>query len=100
MAARGYGNRPLVVTEYGILMPPDFGFSPDVVAEFMTGTFDFFLSSANGNGYPADGNRLVQWWFWYSLYDPGDFPSGNLYDPNTGEMTAVGQAFRQYVIGD
>ena len=100
MAARGYANRPLVVSEYGILMPPEYGFSPAEVSEFMTGTFDFFLSSANGNGYPADGNRSVQWWFWYSLYNPDIFTAGSLYDRPTGQITEVGQAYRHYVTGN
>ncbi len=96
MAARGYQDKPLVVTEYGVLMPADYGFPPEHVAAFLTQTFDFFLTASNGTGYPADGGRLVQWWFWYGVYDPVDFPSGNLYDPNTGQLTAVGRAYTDY----
>ena len=71
----------LAVTEFGILHPSDYGFPPEVVAEFMVDTFDFFMTAANDTGYPADDYRLVQWWFWYSVFDSGDFPTGNLYDP-------------------
>jgi hypothetical protein len=97
MAARGYRDRPLVVTEYGILLPHDYGFPPEGVADFMTATFDFFLTAVDETtGYPADENRLVQWWFWFSLYDPV-YASGNLYDRPSGQLTAVGQAYRDYV---
>jgi hypothetical protein len=98
MAARGYANRPLAVTEYGILMPADYGFPPPVVADFMTQTFDFFLTAANETGYAADRGQLVQWWFWYSLYDRQEYyPTGNLYDPEANTLTYVGQAFADYV---
>jgi hypothetical protein len=99
MAQRGYRDKPLIVSEYGVLMPEDYGFPPDVVASFLIGTFDFFLSAADGGtGYPGDGNRLVQMWCWYSLDDSVDYyPTGNLFDPHTGAMTPVGQAWVDYV---
>ena len=99
MAQRGYQNYPLVVSEYGILMPEDFGFSPERVSAFMTGTFDYFLTATDpGLGHPADGYRLVQLWCWYSLDAPPDYyPTSNLFDPQTGAMTAVGKAWVAYV---
>jgi hypothetical protein len=97
MAQRGYQNYPLIVSEYGIPMPEDYGFPPDVVATFMRGTFDYFLGAADGAiGYPADGYRLVQRWCWYSLADNA-YPTGRLFDPETAAMTAVGAAWRDYV---
>jgi len=101
MRDRGYRERPLFLTEFSILMPPDFGFPPDRVVAFMTGAFDFLLSAADGAlGYPADGNRLVQRWVWYSIADGGDqehYTAGNLFDPQTKQMTIVGRAFADYV---
>jgi hypothetical protein len=98
MAARGYQERPLAVTEYGILMPVDFGYTPDVVAQFLLDTFPILMHESSANGYPADANRLVQWWFWYSVYDSPDYyPTGNLYDRETGELTPIGRAFADYV---
>ncbi len=99
MADRGFGDAPLIVSEYGILMPPEYGFHPERVADFMTATFDFFLTAADtGLGYSADGYRLVQMWCWYSLDDPADhYPTGNLFDPLTGERTFLGEAWIQYV---
>jgi hypothetical protein len=101
MARRGYQDAPLIVSEYGILMPSDYGFPPERVAAFMTATFDFFLTAADpGIGCPADDYRLVQMWCWYSLDDRADhYPTGNLFDPQTGEMTVLGAAWESYVGG-
>jgi hypothetical protein len=98
MADRGYQNRPLIVSEYGIPMPEDYGFPPDRVVRFLTGTFDYFLSAADpALGYPADSYRLVQLWCWYSLADANY--NGYLFDPATGDMTAVGHGWAAYVSG-
>ena len=99
MTQRGYQDKPLIVSEYGILMPADYGFPPERVAAFMTSTFDFFLTAADpAIGYPADDYRLVQLWCWYSLDDSADYyPTGNIFDPQTGAVTAVGQAWVGYV---
>jgi hypothetical protein len=99
MAQRGYQDRPLIVSEYGILMPEDYGFPPERVAAFMTGTFDFFLTAVDpALGYPADDYRLVQLWCWYSLDDLADhYPTGNLFDPQTQMLTLVGREWARYV---
>lgn len=97
MAERGYGDRPLAVTEIGVLHPSDFGFPPEVVAEFMVGAFDILMSEANDTGLAEDDGRLVQWWFWYSVYDGTDFPTGNLYEPEGGRLTPLGEVFARYV---
>jgi hypothetical protein len=98
LAANGYQERPLAVTEYGILMPVDFGYPPGVVAQFLLDTFPILMHESSPNGYPPDANRLVQWWFWYSVYDSPDYyPTGNLYDPETQQLTPIGRAFADYV---
>lgn len=101
MAERGYQHYPLIVSEYGILMPEDYGFSPDRVVAFLKGSFDFFLTATDpALGYPKDGYRLVQAWCWYSLNDVDHgYPTGNLFDPETGQITAVGQGWVEYVSG-
>lgn len=99
MAERGYRDRPLAVTEFGILHPADYGFPPEAVMAFMIGASDFMATAKGDNGYPDDDDHLVQYWFWFSVYDHGDFPTGNLYDLEQGRLTAVGQAFRRYVVG-
>ena len=99
MAERGYQDCPLIVSEYGILMPADYGFPPERVAEYLIQTFDLFLTAADPvSGYPADDSLLVQRWCWYSLADT-IYPSGNLFDPQTGEVTMVGRAWQEYVEG-
>jgi hypothetical protein len=97
MAERGYGDRPLAVTEIGVLHPSDFGFPPEVVAEFMVGAFDFLLNAENDTGLAEDDGRLAQWWFWYSVHDASDFPTGNLYEPENGRLTPLGEVFARYV---
>jgi hypothetical protein len=97
MVERGQRNKPLIVSEYGALMPEDYGFPPETVATFMTATFDYFLTARHPElGYPADGDRLVQAFCWYSVADDM-YPTPNLFDPKTRAITPVGEAFKQYV---
>lgn len=99
MADRGYAGYPLLVTEYGVLMPVEFGFDPPRVNAFMSASFEYMASATDAElGDPADGNRLVQRWAWYSLddrlYTPisGGF-NGNLFNPDTHQITVFGQHF-------
>ena len=100
MAQHGQRDRPLVVSEYGILMPVDYGFDQARVKAFMYATFDFFSTATDEHvGYPQDSNRLVQWWAWYSLADT-TYPTGNLFDPETKAVASLGSAFAQYALPD
>jgi hypothetical protein len=97
MAAHGFRDKELIVSEYGILMPVDYGFDYARVRDFMLGSFDFFLTATdNSIGLPADGNRLVQTWCWYSLSDQ-EYPAGNLVDYQTGDILALGRDFINYL---
>ena len=96
MADRGQQDKPLLITEYGILMPASYGFPPDKVEGFMLDTFEFMRTATDpALGYPADGNRLVQRWCWYSLWDLR-YPTGNLLQPGGVELTPLGEAFGEY----
>jgi hypothetical protein len=96
MEERGEGDKSLIVSEYGILMPSEYGFSEEQVRDFMLATFDFFTTATDPTlGCPADGNRLVQRWAWYSLSDTV-YPTGNLFDPATGQITTLGLAYGNY----
>ncbi|MDX9829549.1 MAG: hypothetical protein RBU35_04740 [Anaerolineae bacterium] len=96
MKERGQQNKPLIVTEYGILMPNEYGFPPEAVRQFMLGTFEIMRTLRDPTlGYPADGDRLVQRWCWFSLQDDR-YPTGDLFDPNSGRLTFVGEAFARY----
>ena len=110
MKARGYQNKPLIVSEYGVLMPSDYladdvATGDQIVIDFMRSTFDFMLGAKDPSlGYPADDNRLVQQWLWYSLndqpYDPvtGMGFNGSLFsDQDPTRLTQFGVAFRDYM---
>lgn len=97
MAARGYQNHALIVSEYGIPMPEDYGFPPERVTNFLTGTFDFFFTATDpAIGYPSDDYKLVQRWCWFSL-DDTNYPTGRLFDPQTGKMTNTGKRLAEFI---
>jgi hypothetical protein len=99
MAERGQRDKPLIVTEYGILMPASYGFPPDVVSAFLVDTFDFFLTARDPElGYPADEDRLVQAFNWFSIADRV-YPTSNLFDPETRNVSPTGETFKAYVSG-
>ncbi len=98
MKDHGEQDKPLIVSEYGILMPEDYGFPTEKVERFMVATFDYFLTARDPEiGYPRDGWRLVQRWAWFSLADR-KYPTGNLIDYETGQLTSLGEAYAQYVV--
>ncbi len=97
MAANGYADKPLAVTEFGILLPQDYGFPPELVRQYMIDAFDYFRTATGPHGLAADGGRLAQYAFWYSLYDDGDYPTGNLFDAPRGALTPLGTAFIDYI---
>lgn len=81
---RGERNTPLIISEYGILVPEDYGFSVEGVRGFMYDTFDCFLTAPDeASGYPPDGNQLVERWARPSLGDRR-CPTGDLIDPRPG----------------
>ena len=97
MAAHGYAGQPLIVSEFGVPMPPDYGFSEARMAEFLRETWYFFLTATDpALGDPTDGGRLVQRWCWFSLGFP-DYPTGNLIDLETGTWTPFGETWLSYV---
>ncbi len=92
MAERGERQKPLIITEYGILMPTDYGFPPARVEQFMVESFDLFQRLRDPNlGYSADDNRLIQRWVWFStryhLYPTGDLFAAD--GTATGRMHAM-----------
>jgi len=107
MRDRGYRDIPLIITEYGTLLPYyDPGslyydsqgspFNEERARDFLYGTFDFLLSASNPDlGYPADENRLVQRWLWYSLDDSINY-GGALFDLNSLNPMQLGIDFGAY----
>lgn len=116
MKQKGQQDKPLIITEYGVNMPPHYsGFSPEEVRDhFMYPSFQHFLNQTDTDiGYPDDGYRLVQRWNWYSLDDDSgrynaqgvyeQFFNGNLfysgYGPNPMGLSPLGRYWRDYVKG-
>lgn len=111
MRDRGQQNKPLIVTEYGVLYksvpcgngcpdPDQYNLEdPEVVHNFMLWTFDYFLNTKDCNLSAIDDCRLVQEWAWFSLEDVlWDFnPYTTLFDRNTGQIQPAGEKFRDYV---
>ena len=96
MRDRGYRDKPLSMSEYGVLMPQSYGFDSSRVNAFMSATFDYMRGRTDPVlGYPRDGNRLVQNWSWYSVADVEAF-NGWLYDPDTKELSAMGRNYANY----
>jgi uncharacterized repeat protein (TIGR01451 family) len=98
MAAHGERDKPLINTEMGILYKSLGGYSitTQQVNDYLTASFDFMLTATDSQiGYPADENRLIQGWIWYSLND-NDW-NGNLFNPSTKALTAVGTHWKNYV---
>lgn len=86
MAARGQRQKPLYITEYGILMPESAGFSQGRVVDFMVGSFDLFRSLQDPElGYSADNDRLVQRWSWFSTRDHL-YPTGDLFKSDGSQL--------------
>jgi hypothetical protein len=101
MADHGERDKELIVSEYGVLMPERLGFDADRVRAYMLSTFDYLMTATDPElGHPADGNRLVQRWAWYSLNvrHSTDFAWSYLFDPRTGQVTHLGLAFEDYVV--
>jgi hypothetical protein len=102
MANHGQRNKPLINTEYGILMSEELGFTYPRVRSFMLNSFDRFLNGLADPalGYPEDGNRLLQEWFWFvlALNDfEGYTNNTGLYDPATKAIKPLGQDLVNYV---
>lgn len=103
MFDRGYRNKPLYLTEYGVLMPADYGFPPSTVNTFMNETFQYLLNTTDTvRGYPADGNRLVQRLSWYSTSDNVNY-NGYLFEQQGANapytLSEMGQNYATYTAG-
>jgi hypothetical protein len=118
MKDHGFQSKPLMVSEYGVLFPSTYigygtgygnkDFGDRVLITFMRETFDFMLTEQDPDlGYPADENRLVQQWLWYSLndqlidYEAGvtkGFNGSLFYHDDPTQMTKFGLAWRGYML--
>ncbi len=98
MTQIGEGGKPLWITEYGILMPQEYGFDPERVKAFMTDSFDLFESLKDERtGNPEDDHRSVQRWAWFSTYFRL-YPTGDLFDSD-GKPTMLMESMGEYLDG-
>ncbi len=96
MARHGQRDKPLYITEYGILLPPEYGFDTYRVVRFLVDSFDLFQRLQDPSlGYPTDQNRLVQRWNWFSAFDTL-YHNGNLFDAQ-GAPTPLMRALAGYL---
>ncbi|MDR3576725.1 MAG: hypothetical protein P4L50_22910 [Anaerolineaceae bacterium] len=96
MAKNGYRNKPLALTEFGILLPQDFGYTPAVISTYLTTTFSWLdTASDNQTGYAQDLNHLVQKWAWFSLSDP-TYSVPDLVDLKSETLTMTGSAYSEW----
>ena len=121
MKERDQQNKPLIISEFGLLYPyvlDDKGqyflkdehgqpFAPERVTKYLRDTITFLETAKDANlGYPADGNRLVQQWLWYSIVTGPETSGGssnliswdtfqNLPGGDPSALTMMGQAFQQ-----
>lgn len=104
MKNRGYQDKPLIISEYGVLWPDWLAdedgqfFTPARVSHFMTQTFDLLLYETDPEiGYPADDYRLVQAWAWYSLSDDQLY-NGYLFHSDSKTLSPMGEAYAAYTV--
>ena len=120
MRNHGEMNKPLIVTEYGVLYKalcthdnPNMSYeqcvaayganyvnleNSEVVQDFMLETFNFFMTAKDPNLSGVDGGRLVQRWAWYSLEDAGWAfnPYTMLYSPGTTVRSETGHKYASF----
>lgn len=96
MADRGQGDKPLWITEYGILMPAEYGFDEERVRRFLLASNDLFANLRDEElGLAADDDRMVQRWVWFSAgYDL--YPTGDLFTRD-GQPTGLMHALSAYL---
>lgn len=91
---RGYGDKPLIISEMGLLVEGDF--SEQRQCSYMDATFGFLSESVDSQyGYTRDGGRLVQKWAWFPLNDW--VRGGALIGPDGG-LTYVGENFVKWLM--
>ena len=96
MKQRGYENKPLIISEYGILLSEEHGYTPDYIASYLFHTLQIILLSYDCDlGNPQDDYRIVQEVSWFSAnYVPHS--NSMLFDENKN-LTEVGKAFHRFI---
>jgi len=117
LAAQGEREKPLIISEMGVLMPSYLLYEDSsmteaqraavgdrLIEQFMSQVFDWLLTAKSSTiGCTTDGTLLVQRWLWFSLndsfYDEETNPkgfNGALFDYQSKTLTRFGQRFVAY----
>jgi hypothetical protein len=100
MKDKGERDKPLIISEYSVLYGESQGFDYQRVKDYLYATFDFLTTATDASlGYPADDNRLVQRWAWYSLDDAefeGAVTHHHLFDPQAHQIVQLGVDYGTY----
>jgi len=101
MKDRGYREKPLVISEFGVIYPSWILLDGDEsVKQFMRGAFQYLVEATDPSlGCPADGDRLVQRWNWWGLNQHDwDHWGGNgaLAKVDRDELTIFGPVFAEF----
>jgi len=106
MADKGYRDKPLIITEVGVLEGVYVTNIPiSYVTSFMVQAFDWLRTArSDTTGMPTDDNRLVQRWAWFALtsWHPESnykWVKTSLFNYDTKLITAVGEQYRDYMAG-
>lgn len=95
MKKNGYQNTPLAITEFGILLPKEFGFTPEKISEYLSLSFDWLSTGKDTSiGLPKDDYLVVQKFAWFSLGDV-IYPVADLVDFSAMKLTTIGEQFRK-----
>jgi hypothetical protein len=96
MAGVGEQDKPLIITEYGLL---DYHQQQRMI-DYLLGSFDILLSTGHANGMPTDEGRWVQRWAWFVNNDHVWSAGGAvqwahcaLYNGDTFDIRPLGQAY-------
>lgn len=109
MEENGYQEKPLILTEYSLLLPYEVDgetchvedeegncFTPSRVKAFADATFNYLETAADpALGYVHDNWRLVQQWIWFGIYRDGLGSTSNLAqsDMDPLMLTPTGKSF-------
>jgi len=106
LAEHGERQKPLIISEFGVLMPSDYIGGDQAVLSFMESAFRYLLDARDSRlGYAADEGRLVQRWMWFSLNFPSHDPitgldsfNGALYEwQHPDRLTVLGERYRDFI---
>jgi hypothetical protein len=99
MASIGEQDKPLIITEYGLL-----NYHAEAwMIDYLRSSFEILLSKGHANGMPSDEGRWVQRWAWFDnnnhVWSAGgavQWTHCALYNGDTFDIRPLGQAYASY----